>query len=203
MAIRKLRLEERLQPNQPFTVVGMDYFVEENMEEQNEKPGIGMGDKPVWDDIVARDEAEASGDLKDLLRSAAELKEQISDKKAALGILQKSYDDITDKILRTMELMGIDKVNAHGFTFYTHTESSVQTPKTTEEKEKFFMWLEAEGIFYEFASVNSQSLNKLYRDKAELAAKEATERGVLDFVFRIPGINPPSTYVDLRMRRGK
>jgi len=171
--------------------------VKEYCMEQNEKPGIGMGDKPVWDDIVARDEAEATGDLKELLRSAAELKEQISDKKASLGILQKTYDDITDKILRTMELMGIDKVNAHGFTFYTHTESSVQTPKTVEEKEKFFMWLEEQGIFYEFASINSQSLNKLYRDKAELAAKE----GVLD--FRIPGISAPSTYVDLRMRRGK
>ncbi len=149
------------------------------------------------EDMETNEQLNATGDLAEMLKSAAELKEEIGDKKAALGVLTKLYDDITDKILRTMELMGLDKVNAHGFTFYMHTESSVQTPKTTEDKEKLFMWLEEQGLFYEFASVNSQSLNKLYREKAEEAAKN----GNLD--FRIPGIGAPSTYQDLRMRRGK
>ena len=188
MAIRKLRPEEGLQPNQPFVVSGMDYFVEDNMEEQNEK-------QLEWDTEPM--EQEPTGDLAELIKLAAELKEDLSVKKAALGILQKSYDEVADKIQRTMELIGQTKFTAHGFTFYLHTESSVQTPKTTEEKEKFFMWLEEQGIFYEFASINSQSLNKLYRDKAE----EAEKMGVLD--YRIPGIGEPTTYVDLRMRRGK
>lgn len=143
------------------------------------------------------EQIEPTGDLRELLKLAAELKEDLSDKKAALGILQKAYDEVCDKILRTMELLELTKVNAHGFTFYTHTESSVTTPKTPEEKKALFDWLQKEGIFYEFASINSQSLNKLYRDKAE----EAEKMGVLD--YRIPGIGEPTTYVDLRMRRGK
>lgn len=86
------------------------------------------------------EQIEPTGDMRELcelLKLAAELKEDLSDKKAALGILQKAYDEVCDKVLRTMELLEMRSITAHGFTFYTHTESSVTTPKTPEEKKHY------------------------------------------------------------------
>lgn len=136
------------------------------------------------------------GDLQELTKLAAQYRENIRVMERDLKAAQESYGKAADTILRTLDLMDIDSVRAHGFLFFKERKTSVTTPKTPEEKEQLFEFLQQRGIFLEMASVNSQTLNSLYKSLAE----EAAEKGVLD--FRMPGVGEPTEYISLKMRKG-
>ena len=132
-----------------------------------------------------------------LASSLVSLKQEIEEKKAQLKQLQESFDKTSQDLIALCESLEVDSFNAHGFTFYTQNKESVRIPKDEESKAAFFEWLKEQGLFDSMISVNSQTLNSLYRAKSEEALKE----GVLD--FRIPGIDEPTTYKQLGMRRSK
>ena len=73
---------------------------------------------------------------------------------------------------------------------------SVRTPKTEEDKDKFFSWLKSKGIEKEYLNINSQSLNSLYKTERELAI----DRG--DFNWSIPGIGEETITKTLSIRKG-
>lgn len=135
-------------------------------------------------------------DWQKLTKEAAELRQVIDQDKISLKNKESRLSEIQGQILRALEVTEMDSIKAHGFTFYPETKSSVKTPKTTEAKKALFDFLEQKGIFHEFASVNSQSLNALYKT----LANEALENGDLD--FQMPGIEPPTEYTRLKMRKG-
>ena len=140
-------------------------------------------------------ETEAPPELSELLRQAAELKDLVNGTKNTLETLQEKLTKVTTVILRQFELMEIDTTKAHGYLFYSKTKSSVKTPKTNEEKKEFFDWAESKQLFWELVSVNSNTLNSLYKTEAEIALKS----GVLD--FRLPGIGAPETYTTLELKK--
>lgn len=72
---------------------------------------------------------------------------------------------------------------------------SVQTPKTVEEKKALGKFFSEREIFWQYFSVNSQSLNSFYKE--EMAA--AIERGDTD--FKIPGIGEPTLTQKIQFRR--
>lgn len=125
----------------------------------------------------------------ELKRSVTELEEELKRKKDTLAVL-------SEKIVATLEASEVDSVRAHGFLFYIERRSSVTTPKTLEEKRALFDYLREQNIFDEMVSVNSQTLNSLYK---QLEA-EALERGELE--FKLPGVAEPVTYTTLKMKRG-
>jgi len=134
-------------------------------------------------------------ELADLTLLASELKKKLDDYEKALKTVKDQYNAVTDTILKTLELMDMDSVKAHGFLFYKQTSTSVTTPKTSEEKQALFEFLQSKGIFLEIASVNSQTLNSLYKS----LAAEAEEQGNYD--FKMPGVGEPTTYTSLKLRR--
>lgn len=69
--------------------------------------------------------------------------------------------------------------------------TSVKTPKTEEDKRALFAWLEEKGIFWSTTSVNSQTLNALY--KAEFEAGND----------KIPGIGEPEVYSTVILKPSK
>ena len=73
---------------------------------------------------------------------------------------------------------------------------SITVPKTPDDKTALFKWLKdeygADG-FLTYATVNSQSLNALYRSKIEEGADAA--------MFRIPGAGEPSVRSILQFRK--
>lgn len=96
---------------------------------------------------------------------------------------------LTESGLKSYKLPGIASVSVV-------EKLSVQTPKTHEEKEKFFSWLKEQGedMYLHYASINSNSLNSLFKMKSE----EFAERGeVLD----IPGLSAPSSYSTLSLKK--
>jgi len=75
--------------------------------------------------------------------------------------------------------------SAHGTVGVT-VRTSVKTPKTLEEKAALFAYLKEIGMYDELVSVNSTTLNSLYKSKLE----EAQAQGQDDFV--LPGVGEPS-----------
>lgn len=80
--------------------------------------------------------------------------------------------------------------NDHG-TFYTQTKFSVSTPKTPEEKEALFAFLKEKGIYAQYATVNSRSLQTLYKSFLESEGED----------FKMPGVGEPKSFTELRFRK--
>lgn len=64
---------------------------------------------------------------------------------------------------------------------------SVRMPENPLEKEKFWKYLEEQGLFKKYATVQSNSLNKIFKE----ALKEAEEKGEDPMLFNLPGLPPP------------
>lgn len=64
---------------------------------------------------------------------------------------------------------------------------TVRMPEDEAEKQKFWNYLKAEGIFDTFATVQSQSLNKLWRETRE----EAIAQGADPMLWNLPGLPAP------------
>lgn len=126
---------------------------------------------------------------------AVELRQAIEKTKAELALLQDEFSPLSDEIVKILEALNIDSISAEGFMFFIEEKSSVKIPRSNEDKEKFFAYLKSIGVYDEIVSVNSQTLNSLFKSLSE----QALENGVLD--FQIPGIEEPKTYKSLRMRR--
>jgi hypothetical protein len=140
---------------------------------------------------------EAPGDLKELTAKAEDLKEMVEKAKANLKVIADEFESVKNEILRTITLLNLDSIKGSGYLFFQKNHSSVSTPKTMEDKMLLFEYLQQRGIFNEMVGVNSQTLNKLYKDEAEAALKE----GKLE--FNLPGVAEPVPYVTLEMRKSK
>lgn len=73
--------------------------------------------------------------------------------------------------------------------------TSVKTPKTAEDKQKFYDYLRSKGLYDSMISVNSQTLNSFYKSEME----QAQEAGNSEFA--IPGINEVTINETLSFRR--
>lgn len=142
-----------------------------------------------------QDEMIANSGLAELTQEAALLKGEIDELSKLVEAKEKKLKLTRDTILKTLDMMELDQLQAHGFTFYKRNKTSVTTPKTPEEKKQLFDFLESKGIFLEMVSVNSMTLNSLYKSLAE----EAAQAGILD--YEMPGVGKATEYTTLEMRR--
>jgi hypothetical protein len=124
-------------------------------------------------------------------------RENVDEKKAALTEANKAVQELEAQAVEYLKELGRDKYITPEGTIYIHTQWTVKVPQSDEDKSKLFAWLREQNLFERYATVNSQSLNSLYRTLHE----EAVEKG--DMAFAIPGIGAPSLYEDLRLRKGK
>jgi len=146
---------------------------------------------------------EATGDvtieeMQEAVSQLRQAKDSYADKKA---ISEEAYSHVKEyegKLIemlektgqRTFEVTGIGKATVS-------TELSVKTPKTNEEKVAFFSWVKAnmgQDAHDAYMTVNSRSLNTLYKQ----ASEEAAARGeVLD----IDGLEQPSSRSKLSFKK--
>jgi hypothetical protein len=117
--------------------------------------------------------------------------------------LSRAKKEVTEA-LELEERKMMEMLEASGMTSYKSPfgqvvlafRTSVKTPKLPEEREAFFQWLRDKGLYDTMISVNSNSLNSLYKNELE----EARDRGEVD--FSIPGISGVSITPQLRFSRG-
>lgn len=120
----------------------------------------------------------------------------------ALKLQMKPLQEWADKL----EAQIMDVLKEQGKTSYRFAKiqvvlshrSSVQTPKTREEKEAFFEYLrktKGEEVMWHYIGVNSNSLNAYYREEF----KAAMEAQNLD--FKIPGVGKESIMPILSVKK--
>lgn len=120
-------------------------------------------------------------------------------KKKASSEAKAEADMVRAKIIAILKEAGLTKFHAPNVGMFSVSYTpTIKTPKSFEEKEAFFDYLKSKGkdMYLTYASVNSASLNTLF--KAEMiTAAEAGE------AFEMPGCEIGATLEKLSFRRGK
>jgi F0F1-type ATP synthase membrane subunit b/b' len=132
--------------------------------------------------------------MDDAVKKLRQAKERKSEAKAVLDAANKDYSEAEAQVMSLMQEAGKETYIAEGFGRVTlREELSVRTPKSPEEKEAFFKWIRenmGEDAYFAYMSVNSRSLNSLYKQKTE----EYGERGEL---LQIDGLSEPTAFTKL------
>lgn len=137
--------------------------------------------------------------FEELIGEAYELDQEIDMLETqALGPLKKKLAEVEAKILATLEAQELTSFKSKHGTVVRSSRFSVRVPADTDAKVEFFKWLNTKGrdIYWKYVTVNSNSLNSLYKQEMEVAKEE----GNID--FKIPGIGAP-TYSPVLSRRAK
>lgn len=129
------------------------------------------------------------------LQQLAALHADVEAKEKDLAQTKSVMNKLCEQVLQIFEVADLTSICAHGFSFSKKELESVKVPKTKEAKEQLFKFLLDKGIFYDVVSVHSQTLNALFRELSEQAAQS----GNAD--FRLPGIEKPSSFTMLKIRR--
>ena len=133
--------------------------------------------------------------LEDLVKSIKDKRDEIDAQSDVVKKLNSELGELEQKCMGYLKEAGKDSYQSEYGTIYQIQKPRITTPKTDEDKKAFFAYLEEKGLFLQYASVNSNSLNSFY--KAEFEA--AKERG--DMAFSIPGLGTPSIYESIGFRK--
>lgn len=134
-----------------------------------------------------------------LCTESLEIRAKIKESDARTKELEKQKAAVEAKISQFMEAVGMKSLDMHGSKFTRVVKTSVQTPKTIEEKKAFFDWLKERGEDLELLSINSNTLNSQYKSWME----EAAQNDVDD--FKVPGLGEPriTTIVSVTAKNNK
>lgn len=119
------------------------------------------------------------------------------EKKAAIKVLEDAVEaekaihtEQKAKIQAYMEQLGKTAYKSNYGTVSIKQQCSVETPKDPQDKRAFFKWLEDNGLYDQYVSVNSKSLNSLFNSQVEAT-------GNID--LRLPGISAPKYFKTLSL----
>ena len=150
----------------------------------------------MWDEAAPTEEISVK-EMDDNLAYLRKLKDEHAEvdklKKEAYAKLKEQEAKVVDLLKRT----GKKRYVSDFGNVTVIDELSVKTPKTPEEKRAFFSWIEnnlGEQARDIYMTVNSRTLNSLYKEQSELAA----QRGE---VLTIDGLENPITVTKLSFRK--
>ena len=103
---------------------------------------------------------------------------------------ERRFKDLKAKLLQKMEDEGMARFDADTCFVTLNEKKYVSMPKTDEDKEILFAWLNHKKIFLDSVSVNYQTLNSLYKEQKKLGKE-------------IPGIGPEASKFELRSYKRK
>ena len=152
----------------------------------------------IMNDWYEEDVKEIS--VKDITTAIEKLRDAdtiAKEKKAAFSVANAEVDDLKRQVIEMLTSSGLKNFKLPGVATVSVVEKlSVQTPKTHEDKEKFFAWLKTKGsdFYLTYASVNSNSLNSMFKLETELAAESGE-------VLSIPGLGEPTSYTTLSLKK--
>lgn len=141
-------------------------------------------------------------DLDQLVKEMRKKRDIYEAAKAKSTELYKEYEQLEGAVVEALRQAGKKRYHVDGLGTATVVEKLVvTTPKTLEDKRKFFEWIKAkfgDTVLLDKQGINHQSLQKLYND----AYDEAVERGE-GHLFSVPGLQPPTNYPELRFTKEK
>ena len=116
------------------------------------------------------------------------MKVQCDEIESRLETAKKEKKALEDAIQAKMEDEGFPRVDTQHCSVSIIETPYVTTPKDFDAKKALFDWLEEQGTFYDFATINYQSLNSLYKEKKA--------DGVI-----LPGVGPERTRSRISIRK--
>ena len=138
-------------------------------------------------------------ELEDLIQSIDEKETKISEIEAE----QKVRKAETAKLLLTaynyLVELNLEKFPSKFGTLEVDDKSSVKVPKTVEDKALLWEWMREKGIFDAYATVNSRSLQSLFKAERDVAKRNGEDM----VVWTIPGIEPPTTFKTAKLKTSK
>lgn len=139
-------------------------------------------------------------DLDTLIEQLVKKIEEINVQSEVTTKLNKEYNALEYKIASYLKDLGREEYDHPAGKFVFVETFRVNMPESDLDKQAFFDHLRERGIFDKYATVNSNSLNALY--KADLA--DAKTRGE-EMTFTMPGIPAPkySTKPDFKLKKPK
>ena len=142
--------------------------------------------------------------LNQLVEQRVDLQFDKDDLKAQESEINKKIGEIDDSINQILKAADLQKFSHPRGTISLETKQSVKVPQNPEAKEKFFHWLRDEGLYDQYVTVNSQSVNSLFKTyranflaEAEASGKPEDLAKALNFCP--PGIEPPSPYERVKL----
>jgi len=106
------------------------------------------------------------------------------------------------KTVVILHLKELDRSNyAGGRGSVTMSEKrNVTMPKDVEHKNMLWSWMRDRDIFDQYATVNSRSLNALYKAEYQAALEKGPDALM---TFSLPGIEAPTVHEDLTIRKSR
>lgn len=133
-------------------------------------------------------------DLDSAVGVVRELKNKHQESKAISDAHYAALKEAEDKLVSLLQYAGKTTYIAEGLGRATLKKNlSVKVPKTPEQKKVFFDWVKehmGEDAYYAYMTVNSQSLNSMYKTQAE-------EYGNRGEILNIDGLEDPTEYTTL------
>lgn len=125
-------------------------------------------------------------ELDNLCDNAAEIRFEIEQMEELVKTRREKLEEINYKILNLLEVHDKTNWKTSKADFEVRERLSFKTPKTDEDKQKLFPWLQNKGIFWSMVNINSQTLNALCKSEIENCKQTGQE-------FKIPGIDETPT----------
>ena len=135
-------------------------------------------------------------EMDELMNEIAKRRSEKDALSAQLTELNKTLMELEAKSVHYLKELGRKSYTSEHGTLTRVEKWRVSIPTTKEEKQAFFNWCRDKDYFWEYATVNSNSLNSLHNQEWE-KAKEAGE----GMDFQIPGIAPPKLSEIVSFRR--
>lgn len=135
-------------------------------------------------------------DFESVCEQIKKKREEIDAMKAQVSQLNKELGMLENKAQAMLENNDITSYKSKSGTVYVSYYESVKMPQTLEDKAQFFTWLKERDLYDSMVTVNSQSLNSLYRKEKEAAEENG------DLFFKIPGLNNITTSPRIGFRKG-
>jgi hypothetical protein len=136
-------------------------------------------------------------DFEELSKSAFALRAEIEADEARVSEKKSALTEIQLKMQALLEEAGLDSFKSSEGTIYIQERTSFKVPVEPEKRKAFFDYLKEKGAYDALISVNYQTLNSFCKTELEGALKEGNVN------FKVPGIEDPAIFREIRMRRGK
>lgn len=116
--------------------------------------------------------------------------------KKELGELESNIKELELQFIQYLSDNGLERYYIPDFgTAYVSRRFTYKVPKEPGDREEFFGYLKAKGIFDEMITVHSQTLNSWAKKELDVAIDE----GASD--FKIPGLGDPVLFETLGVRK--
>lgn len=134
--------------------------------------------------------------LNGLIADMFKTKEEIAEINRGLVLKKKEFSAKKLHLVALLKDLGQKSFRAPSGLISIKQIWHVNNPKDGVDKTAFFDWLRERGIFEQYATVNSRSLNTLYKTEWEIAKKSGEGMD-----FSIPGLGEPTLREDIHPTR--